>query len=67
METCGQRETRKPTKVSVDAIMAVQEEQLISDLNGVGENVALKIWNNHDKNNIIEFKLKKMYEIFLMN
>jgi hypothetical protein len=47
--------------------MAVQEEQLISDLNGVGENVALKIWNNHDKNNNIEFKLKKMYEIFLMN
>jgi hypothetical protein len=67
METCGQRETRKPTKVSVDAIMAVQEEQLISDLNGVVENVALKIWNNHDTNNNIEFKLKKMYEIFLMN
>jgi hypothetical protein len=67
METCGQRETRKPTKVSVDAIMAVQEEQLISDLNGVGENVALKIWNNHDKNDSIEFKLKKMYEMFLMN
>lgn len=44
-----------------------RSEQLISDLNGVGENVALKIWNNHDKNNSIKFKLKKMYEIFLMN